>query len=262
METTPIWPGEPPGSAPGHRQPAPELVYFPAEGRGRAPAVLVLPGGGYVQIAPHEGAPVARWLNSIGLAAFVLRYRVAPCRHPAPLMDAQRAMLQIRAGAEVWGVDPARVAALGFSAGGHLAATLATADAELARLPGEEAGSSRPDALVLCYPVISFGPHRHDGSLRALLGDDPPASEAAALSAELRVGPTTPPTFLWHTADDEAVPVENSLLFASALRAHRVSFALHVFPHGRHGLGLADELPDVGRWKLLCADWFEQKGWR
>jgi acetyl esterase/lipase len=262
METTPLWPGQPPGSMPGQPQPAPELVRFPVQGRERAPAVLVLPGGGYTQVAEHEGAPVARWLNSIGLAAFVLRYRVAPYRHPVPLIDAQRAMRQIRAGAASWGVDPARVAALGFSAGGHLAATLATADAELAALPGEDAHSSRPDALVLCYPVISFGPHRHDGSLRALLGDDAPTSGAAALSAELRVGPTTPPAFLWHTADDEAVPLENSLLFASALRAHGVSFALHVFPHGPHGLGLADELPGVGRWKLLCADWFEQKGWR
>lgn len=262
MEATPIWPGEPPGSMPGLRQPPPELVYFPARGRERAPAVLVLPGGGYVQTAEHEGAPVARWLNSTGLAAFVLSYRVAPYRHPVPLMDAQRAMRQIRAGAASWGVDPSRVAALGFSAGGHLAATLATADAEPAALPGEEGSSSRPDALVLCYPVVSFGPHRHDGSLRNLLGDDAPPSEAAALSAELRVGPTTPPAFLWRTADDEAVPVENSLLFASALRAQGVPFALHVFPHGRHGLGLADELPDVGRWRLLCADWFEQKGWR
>lgn len=262
MEAMLLWPDQPPGSAVQADHPPPQLVRFPAPGRPHAPAVLVLPGGGYVQTSAYEGAPVARWLNSIGLAAFVLTYRVAPYRHPAPLMDAQRALRRIRAAADIDGIDPTRVGALGFSAGGHLAATLATWDEDLSRLPGEEPAAVRPDALVLCYPVISFGPHRHDGSLRALLGEDPAPEQVAALSLELRVSPTTPPTFLWHTADDGAVPVENSLLFAAALRAHGVPFALHIFPYGPHGLGLADGLTAVGRWTELCADWFEQKGWR
>lgn len=235
--------------------------YLPAGGRATG-AIVVCPGGGYARRAEHEGTPVARWLNGLGIAAFVLDYRVALHRHPAPLRDAQRAIRLVRSGAWGGGMSFARVGILGFSAGGHLAATAGTrydlGDLEAAD-PVERA-SCRPDALVLCYPVITFGEHRHHGSMVNLLGEDAPDELRALLSAETRVTADTPPAFLWHTADDAGVPVENSLLFASALRRHGVPFALHVYPRGRHGLGLAEDDPVVGTWTGLCAKWLAGQG--
>ena len=236
--------------------------YLPAtpNGSGDAPraAIVVCPGGGYGRRAPHEGEPVARWLNGLGIAAFVLDYRVAPFRHPFPLLDAQRALRTVRHRAAAWRVDPRRVGILGFSAGGHLAATAAThhdAGDPTAADPIDRL-SSRPDLLVLCYPVITFaGPARHAGSMRNLLGDAPTEAQQRHLSGELQVNANTPPTFLWHTAEDAGVPVENSLLFASALGRHGVPFALHVFPQGRHGLGLATDAPGASAWPALCATW-------
>ncbi len=247
--------GEPAGSA--------------SRGRSR-PAVLICPGGGYARRAGHEGEPVARWLNGLGWQAFVLDYRVAPERHPGPLHDARWAMRQVRHRAPEWGVDPGRVAVLGFSAGGHLAATLSTRyDAgdqdspdPLARQP------CRPDATVLCYPVISFVQYPHLGSMHNLLGESPSLTLRRALSADLQVTPETPPAFLWHTAEDAGVPVENSLLYGAALARQGVPFALHVFPQGRHGLGLADgkagagREPQVAAWTGLCAAWLGGLGWR
>jgi acetyl esterase/lipase len=224
--------------------------------------MVVCPGGGYRTRAAHEGAPVARWLNGLGVAAFVLDYRVAPHRHPAPLRDAQRAIRLVRHGLPGGGGPFERVGILGFSAGGHLAATSGTQydrGAPGADDPVERA-SCRPDALVLCYPVISFGEHRHHGSMVNLLGDGAPEELRRTLSAETRVTADTPPAFLWHTADDAGVPVENSLLFASALRRHGVPFALHVYPRGRHGLGLAEDDPVAGSWTGLCAHWLATEG--
>jgi acetyl esterase/lipase len=169
----------------------------------------------------------------------------------------------VRRHADEWGIDRRRVGVLGFSAGGHLASTLAT-HWELGRPASSdplEWESSRPDAQILCYPVITFGPHRHEGSMVALLGEDPPAYRRELLSNELQVKADTPPAFIWHTADDEAVPVENSLLFAGALRARGVPFELHIFPHGRHGLGLAEDDAAVGAWTGLCAAWLRRLGW-
>jgi acetyl esterase/lipase len=206
---------------------------------------------------------VARRLNSLGVHAFVLSYRVAPYRHPYPLLDAQRAIRTVRNLAERWGVDRRRVGMLGFSAGGHLAATAGThfdaGDAQAAD-PVERA-SCRPDLLVLCYAVITFqGPFRHEGSLRNLLGDNPPEELQLLLSNERQVNAETPPTFLWHTAEDAGVPPGNSLLFASALARHKVPFELHIFPQGRHGLGLAPDDPRVGAWTGLCATWLKERG--
>lgn len=226
------------------------------------PLVIVCPGGGYGHRANHEGVEVARWLHELGLHAAVLHYRVKPHRHPAPLHDAQRAIRLVRHHATTWRVDPARILILGFSAGGHLAASATTIH------DGGDPGASdpvarqscRPDGAILCYPVITLGEHRHDGSRRNLLGDTPDPALVESLSLETRVDARTPPCFLWHTADDGAVPVQNSLLFASALARHRVPHALHVFAHGRHGLGLAQDHPEARAWTGLCATWLRAMG--
>jgi acetyl esterase/lipase len=240
---------------------APRLTVVPSRsgGAGDRPAVLVLPGGGYARQADHEAEPVADWLAGLGIHAFVLRYRVAPDRHPAPLEDAKQAMLHIRGGAHGLAVDRERVGVLGFSAGGHLAATLSTAVATGSAdldVPG-----AVPDLTVLCYPVVSYTLEVHQGSVDNLLGDAPPSDVLAELSAEQQVTGETPPAFLWHTADDAAVPVSHSLGYAGALLSAGVPAELHVFPHGRHGLGLADGEPGPDQWSSLCAGWLGRAGW-
>ena len=223
------------------------------------PAVLVLPGGGYARQADHEAEPVAEWLSALGIHAFVLRYRVAPERHPAPLEDAKEAMLHIRGGDHGLAVDPGRVGVLGFSAGGHLAATLSTARATgSAHL---DVPAAVPDLTVLCYPVVSYTQSVHQGSVDNLLGDAPSSDLLAELSAERHVTAATPPAFVWHTADDAAVPVSHSLGYAGALMSAGVPAELHVFPHGRHGLGLASEERGPDRWTDLCARWLDRAGW-
>jgi acetyl esterase/lipase len=226
---------------------------------GSRPAVLVLPGGGYARQADHEAEPVAEWLAAEGIHAFVLRYRVAPDRHPAPLEDAKEAMLHIRSGGHGLAVDPDRVGVLGFSAGGHLAATLSTAVATGS--PRLDVPGAVPDLTVLCYPVVSCTEAVHQGSVDNLLGDAPSSDLLAALSADRQVTADTPPAFLWHTADDAAVPVSHSLRYAGALLEAGVPAELHIFPHGRHGLGLAGGEPGAEHWPALCADWLGRAGW-
>ena len=182
-------------------------------------------------------------------------------KHPIPLQDAQRAIRTVRYNAEAWGVDANRIGILGFSAGGHLAATTGThydaGDAHA--LDPIDQVSSRPDLMVLCYPVISFGLHTHQGSRIHLIGETADEALVGHLSNELHVTADTPPTFLWHTADDAAVPVENSLLFASALSRHKVPFDLHVFESGKHGIGIADEHPEAYIWPEVCANWLKKQ---
>ena len=259
-----IWSGQIP---PVNTGTAPELASFPvsAEIRGEkaSPAVLILPGGGYVHHAAHESEPVARWFNSLGIAAFVLKYRVRPDRHPAPLLDAKRAMRFIRHQHAQFGIDPDRLGVLGFSAGGHLAATVSV-DVPTDQPPRDDIDriSARPDLAILCYPVVSFVETPGSGGSSAnLLGAAPSRAMRELLSAERHVDAATPPTFLWHTADDAAVDVNNSLVYARALGTHSVPFELHVFPHGRHGLGLAHEEPRVAQWTELCAGWLDSLGW-
>jgi acetyl esterase/lipase len=237
-----------------------QLTAVPSRaGSGERPAVLVLPGGGYGRQADHEAEPVAEWLAGLGIHGFVLRYRVAPDRHPAPLEDAKQAMLQIRGGAHGLAVDPRRVGVLGFSAGGHLAATLSTAvatgSADL------DVPSAVPDLTVLCYPVVSYTRAVHQGSVDNLLGGSPSADLLAELSAEQQVTAATPPAFVWHTADDAAVPVSHSLDYTAALLNAGVPAELHVFPEGRHGLGLADGQAGADQWPALCAGWLDRAGW-
>jgi acetyl esterase/lipase len=254
----PLWPDQ--QEVPGDS--APRLTPFLLDGPEPTGAVIVCPGGGYGGRAAHEGAPVARRLNSLGIAAFLLDYRVAPHRHPIPLGDAQRAIRTVRQRAAEWRIRPDHIGILGFSAGGHLAASAGThydaGNPQAADVIDRQ--SSRPDALVLCYAVITFGEYRHNGSMVNLLGPEPPEDLRHHMSNELQVTSDTPPTFLWHTADDASVPVENALLFAGALRRNGVPFALHVYPHGKHGLGLAPDDPIVSTWPTLCGQWLTSLG--
>lgn len=254
-----LWENEVPGFNPDDKNEKPSITPYCLDSDKPHGAVIVVPGGGYAMKAPHEGEPIALWLNSIGLSAFVLDYRVAPYNHPYPLMDAQRAIRYVRYHCKEWNIDPQRIGIIGFSAGGHLTCTAGTHfdNGDMNSQDPIERVSSRPDAMVLCYPVISFGEHRHHGSMVNLIGETPDESLRNNLSNENAVCPDTPPAFLWHTADDDVVPVENSLLFASSLSRNEVPFELHVFPHGNHGLGLAPGNPQVSSWTGLCETWFK-----
>ena len=254
-ERIPLWTGPVPFADQCPGQQAPGLTAFPAAGaRG---AVVVIPGGGYSHKAAHEGEPIARMLNSAGIAAYVLDYRVHPCPHEAPLADARRALRLVRS------LGYKKVAVLGFSAGGHLCCTAATrydAGSAAAADPVERL-SSRPDAFIPCYSVVTFGPYAHAGSRQMLLGDlEADENLIHFYSNEEHVTADTPPAFLWHTAEDGAVPVQNSLALAKALADHGVSFELHVYPRGRHGLGLAQENAAASAWSGNLCRWLLQMG--
>lgn len=216
-------------------------------------AVIVVPGGGYCMKADHEGAPIAEMLNQAGVSAYVLDYRVKPCHMLAPLSDAKRAIRLVRS------MGYEKVAILGFSAGGHLtctAATLYDAGDPDAADPLERL-SSRPDAFIPCYAVVSFGAYTHGGSRESLLGQENADNWELVrkFSNELHITPDTPEAFIWHTAADQAVPVENSLNLALALSAQGVPYEMHIFPQGQHGLGLAEEFEDVKQWAPLLQKW-------
>ena len=257
-----LWPEEPPMSSPEDSF-RPWLDSYLLKTDAPRGAVIVFPGGGYGGRAPHEGDPIAVAFNEAGLHAFVVQYRVAPHRHPAPLMDAARAVRIVRHRTAEWNVDTAHIAICGFSAGGHLSAALGVHSAECGPGVDDEIGRAdcRPDALILAYPVISSEAFVHEGSIENLLGPDAPDGVRREMSLELHVSEATPPAFLWHTAEDGGVPVENSLLFAQALSKHHVPFELHVYPHGCHGLGLAPDLPHVATWLGLCCEWLRGMGW-
>ncbi len=239
-------------------------LYRPSPEKSTSSIIVVCPGGGYGDHADHEGKPVAEWLNGLGITAVVLKYRLAPhSQHPAMLDDAGRAIRTVRANAEAWKVDPKRVGVLGFSAGGHLASTIATHfDGGRPEAPDPiDRFSSRPDRAILVYPVISLvAPYTHGGSKRNLLGPDPAPGLAESLSGELQVTPETPPTFLAHTTKDLAVPPENSLYFALALRKAKVPVELHLFEEGQHGLGLGQPGFAFSEWPQLCARWLDGQG--
>lgn len=240
----------------------PEIIPYVVQSAAPRGAVIVCPGGGYAKLAPHEGEPIAKRLNAAGISAFVLNYRLAPNRHPVPLNDAKFAVRYVRVNAAQFNILPDHIAILGFSAGGHLAATLGThfdlgdpsAADPLERL------SCRPDALVLCYAVISFGAIGHKGSIRNLIGENPPPELVRELSNEMQVTNATPPAFLWSTSEDKAVPAKNSILFAEALARNGVPYELHVFQRGGHGLGLAEAIPETAQWAELCCRWLHGMG--
>ena len=239
-------------------------LYRPANGTATGAAMVICPGGSYQNLADHEGHAIAVWLNTLGVTAVVLKYRLGPRYHyPAPFEDVTRAMRTVRAHAVEWGIDPTRVGVIGFSAGGHLAATIATHfDAgDPAAVDPINRLSSRPDLAVLAYPVISMEQEiTHAGSRRNLLGDDPSPELVALLSNERQVTAQTPPTFLFHTVDDPVVPVENSQRFAAALGAAQVSYELHLYAHGPHGVGLAPDDPVLHTWTTLLENWLRGRG--
>jgi acetyl esterase/lipase len=248
---------------PAFGQDEPTLTPYLLGGEGHG-CVIISPGGAYTMKALHEAEPMALAIKALGFSAFVLDYRVQPYRHPVPQMDAARAVRHVRCNAVKYGVNPDRIAVLGFSAGGHLAACTGVfwdrGDPE-ASDPVERV-SSRPDAMVLCYPVIDMaGVLKHKGSAINLLGDL--AGNKAlrrAVSPYLHVAADTCPAFLWHTADDDSVPVGNSIEMFEALRAHGVAAELHVFPKGSHGLGLAEGDPQVSQWMGLCGEFLNSLG--
>ncbi len=240
-------------------------VHLPPADKANGAAVIVCPGGGYGHLAStYEGHDVAQWLNSQGIAGFVLKYRIAPrYHHPAPLQDAQRAIRTVRSRAKEWGVDPARIGVMGFSAGGHLASTAGTHFDDgnpKAADPIDRAGC-RPDFLVLCYPVITLAdPYAHAGSRKNLLGKQPDSQLVELLSNEKQVTPRTPPTFLFHTNADTGVPAENSVLFYMALRKAKVPAELHIYEPGKHGVGLAAGDPTLSNWPQRLAAWLKVRG--
>jgi len=256
LPASPLWPGEAPGALGTADRDIPTITpYLAAPEKATGASVVVCPGGGYGGLARHEGHDYAVWLNDLGIHAFVLKYRLgsAGYRHPRMLEDAARAVRWVRHRAGEWKLDPGRVGIMGSSAGGHLASTLLT-HFDAGRPDHEdpvERQSSRPDLGILCYPVITLGEFTHAGSKANLLGASPSAELVTLLSNERQVTSNTPPTFLFHTFEDQAVPVENAMLFAAALRRHGVPFDLHIYERGRHGIGLANGHPwtkDLGFW--------------
>ena len=271
----------PPLPAPNGRIPAPIFLYpqgapgalghgeadrprlypfLPAAPSSRA-AVLILPGGGYSSIAlGHEGFQYAEWLNAQGIAAFVLDYRVAPYRYPAPIADGVTAMRMIRAHAADYNIDPDRIGVWGSSAGGHLAAVLAT-NCHVSDQPGTGLSGldCQPNFAILSYPVISMeGPLAHDASVKALLGPAPDPSLAHRLSPQFNVTSATPPTFLFATSGDPTVPAGNSVAMYSAVQAQQVPAELHIFDFANHGCGLCGDIPQLAGWPLLLRQWMTE----
>lgn len=250
-----LWPGIAPDTELCGDQAQPSLEPFEIEGsRG---AVIVCPGGAYINKAAHEGAPIAQMINEAGISAFVLDYRVKPFRIETAVGDAKRAIRLVRS------MGYEKVAILGFSAGGHLAgsaATLYDAGDPSSEDPVERI-SSRPDAFVSCYGATSFRLFQKSWTIE-VLGKERMSNQADInrYTAELNVTPDTPPAFIWHTADDPVVPVEVALVLAEALSAKGVLCEMHVYPHGRHGLGLAKDDPTVGQWTEQVKIWLADMG--
>jgi acetyl esterase/lipase len=264
-----LWPDKAPGALGNRPQDTPTLTPFlPAPDKATGASVVVCPGGGYGFLAPHEGEGYAKWLTAHGVAAFVLKYRLGSdgYHHPTMLQDVSRAIRLVRARAASWKIDPHRVAVMGSSAGGHLAATALTHfDAGDAKSSDPiEQQSSRPDMGILCYPVITMGAFTHAGSKANLLGPTPAPELVDLLSNEKQVRDDTPTTFVWATDEDRTVPVENSLEFATALRAHHVPFELHIYEKGGHGMGLGQSTLDPTRlhpWTDDLLHWLHEHGY-
>ena len=248
----------------------PTLDTYILDGDKRRPAILICPGGGYSFTSPREAEPIAIKYNAAGFHVFVLYYSVSPSRHPQPLLDVSRAMCILRQNADKWNIDGEKILTCGFSAGGHLAASLGVHwnKSYINNIPGIEIGKNKPNGLILGYPVISSGDFFHKGSITNLLGDRrADADLLKEVSLELHIHEGTPPTFLWHTYNDGSVPLENTLLFAEGLRKEDIPFELHIYPDGPHGLSLANEetttgdmglYPNVATWMDLSIEWIKR----
>ncbi len=264
----PLWTNAAPGAQGSAPEDIPTLTIYKTPGQNPSKsAVIVLPGGGYLHLAfDYEGTHVAEWLNAHGMAACVLKYRLGPKYHyPVELWDAQRAIRYVRAHASEFGIEPNRLGVWGFSAGGHLAAAAGTHfDNGDTHTPDPiDRQSSRPDFLILAYPVITLEePYVHLGSLHALLGEKPDPVLVRSLSNESQVSNRTPPTFLFHTTEDQVVPVENSVQFYLALRKAGVPAEMHIYLKGRHGVGLAQKDPVLRTWPDHLADWLKAEQFR
>jgi acetyl esterase/lipase len=265
-QAMPLWSGPAPGALGTDDSDIPLMtVFLPRTMAQNTPAIVVCPGGGYVQLAAnHEGRQVASYLNSLSVAAFVLRYRLGPrYRHPIELGDAQRAIRTLRSHAAEWRLDAARIGIMGFSAGGHLAMTASTRfdSGNASSVDVVERAGSRPDFTVLGYPVISMTEAwTHQGSKNSLLGNNPDPQLAQSLSGEQAVTKDTPPTFIFQTNADTTVPAENSVYYYLALRKAGVPAEMHIFEKGPHGVGLANDDAALSEWSKLLANWLRGRG--
>jgi acetyl esterase/lipase len=267
-ETILLWPNGAPGALGNADEDKPTLTIYPVSGTGKVPTgVVVCPGGGYAHLASiKEGSEIALWLNRLGISAFVLKYRLGmKYHHPVELSDAQRAIRYVRSRAADLGIEPNRIGVFGFSAGGHLASTTGTHFDSGNRQAADpiERQSSRPDFMILAYPVITLqDPYAHVGSRTNLLGEKPNPVLINELSNETQVTTQTPPTFLFHTTEDKVVPVENSVQFYLALRKAGVPAEMHIYLQGPHGVGLAASDPVLRSWPDRLADWLKAQGYR
>jgi len=257
-----LWPEGAPQAMGDADADKPGVWVYPAGENANGAAIVICPGGGYaIHATDHEGVQPAKYFNSIGVTAFVLRYRLSPYRHPVPLLDAQRALRFVRAHADEFKIDKHRVGIMGFSAGGHLTSTSVThfdgGDANAADAIDKE--SSRPDFGILGYPVVSLtADFAHRGSGNNLLGKDPTDEQLKSLSNELNVTAETPPLFLFHTSEDTGVPAENSVSMYLACRKAGVPAELHIYQQGPHGVGLANEHPALSQWITTAGTWLRQ----
>ncbi len=267
LQTILLWPEGAPGAVGELPEDKPTITVYPvSRGSSNSCGVVVCPGGGYGGHAmTHEGHEIASWFNSFGVTAFVLKYRLGKrYPHPAPMHDVQRAIRYVRAHSKDYGIEENRIGVIGFSAGGHLASTAAThfdaGDPQAEDHVNQK--SCKPDFAILCYPVITFTKAcMHKGSRNNLLGSKPAPALVESLSNELQVTPQTSPTFLFHTLEDQAVPVMNSILFYEAMIKHGVKGELHLFQTGRHGVGLAKNIPGTSAWTGLVENWMNANGW-
>lgn len=261
LQVIPLWTAGAPGALGNADADTPAItVFLPRVMQPNTPAVIVCPGGAYEHLADnHEGRQVANYFNSLGVAAFVLRYRLGPrYHHPIELDDAQRAIRLLRSHTTDWQLDPGRIGIVGFSAGGHLAMTASThADnGTPSSADPVDRNSSKVDFAVLGYPVISMTePWTHTGSRTNLLGANPDPLLARSLSGETSVTKDAPPTFIFQTNEDKTVPAENSVYYYLALRKAGVPAEMHIFEKGPHGVGLATDDPALSEWSRLLTNW-------
>lgn len=265
-QTVPLWPGRAPGATGDAPEDVPTLtIYMPPNTTGPMTAVIVAPGGGYRALSMNkEGRIPAAYLNSLGVAAFVLKYRLGPkYRHPIELGDMQRAIRTVRSRAKEWRIAPDRIGVMGFSAGGHLASHASTQFDAASATPTDEIDrvSSRPNFAILGYPVIALSEAwTHKGSRTMLLGETANDETARRLSTDTLVTAQTPPTFLFHTNADTAVPVENSVHYFLALRKAGVAAEMHIFKDGPHGVGMPMNDAALSEWPKVLTNWMRASG--